>query len=134
MRIAGRHTCMRGQIFVPHLHAWAGLRCLSLRGRTEERQERQYFAGSKPLFQREMACLSVESRYIKKRLCTHFSQQPACKQAHQDPLVMGQTQIQATAWHGKKIEGMLVSITRGLIVLISRDDDLNSAVLKFFVP
>ena len=66
---------------------------------------------------------------------THFSHQTRLQPStSSNPLVTGQTQIQTTAWHEKKIEGMLASITPGVIAVISRHEDLNSAIFEFLVP
>ena len=88
---------MRAQIFAASL---------SLRGRTEERQ---YFCRVKASIPTRQGLLACSIKVHQNGPWTHFSHQPACLQAHQgkksNPLVIGQTQIQATAWHEKKNRG-----------------------------
>jgi len=65
-------------------------------------------------------------------LWTHFSHQTRLQASTSSK----QGRLRSRPLHGtkKKIEGMLVSITPGVIAVISRHEDLNSAVLEFLVP
>ena len=71
------------------------------RGRTD-----RCFAGSKPLFPRGIACLSVEPRSMKKWGSGLISAiKPACKQAHQ--AIRADSDPDHCMARKKKIEGML---------------------------